>query len=192
MSGLLRSQKYSKLGQIQKALASKIVDPTVITQAKNSHDYIACKHQMGESFGVFPLATCRCMRAQRQKIDLCPAALELHKLIRQSGCPSFLGAGIPVMSNLNIDEWKLHLSDYWDKQIVDLLEFSFPLDFERGTVLSSTEKIHASAEQFVSHVQTYIQEAVKHGALLGPFDLKAIELHVSLFIIRDKPDSDTR
>ena len=27
---------------------------------------------------------------------------------------------------------------------------------------------------------------------MGPFDLKAIELLVSLFKIRDKPDSDTR
>ena len=147
---------------------------------------------MGEYFGVIPLTNQRVYQGSQTKNKPLFNPLELHKLIKHSGSPDFLGARIPVVSTLNIDKWKLYLKDYWDKHIVDLLEFGFPFNFDRSTVLCSSEKNHASAEQFVSHVQTYIQEEVKRGAILGPFDLKPIELHVSPSMTRDKPDSDSR
>ena len=96
-----------------------------------------------------------------------------------------------MVSNLNIDRWKFHFSNYLDKPVLDLLEFGFPLDFDKTTVLSSTEENHASAKQFSSHVKTYIQEEIRHGAMLGLFEHKPITLHVSPFMTRDKPDSDT-
>ena len=132
------------------------------------------------------------MRAQRQKNQPISDPLQLHKSVKQFGCPNFLGARIPVVSNLNIDNWKFHLKDYWDTQLLDLLEFGFPLDFDTNTDLVSTEENHASAKQFASHVQTYIREELKHGAILGPFEHKPISLHISPFMTRDKPDSDTR
>ena len=61
-----------------------------------------------------------------------------------------------------------------------------------NTELVSTEENHASAKQFSSHVQTYIREELKHGAIFGPFEHKPISLHISPFMTRDKPDSDTR
>ena len=97
-----------------------------------------------------------------------------------------------MVSNLKIHCWKFHLSDYWDTRLLDLLEFRFPLDFDTNTVLTSIEENHASAKQFSSHVETYIQEEIKHGAILGPFEHKPITLHVSIFMKRDKPDLDTR
>ena len=109
------------------------------------------------------------MRAQRQKINLLVTPLQLHKSVKQFGCPNFLGARIPVVSNLNMDNWKFHLRDYWDTQLLDLLEFGFPLDFDTNTELVSTEENHTSAKQYSSHVQTYICEELKHGAILGPY-----------------------
>ena len=118
--------------------------------------------------------------------------LELHKLIRQSGCSNVLGICFPMDSNLNIDAWKSRLYDYWDKQIVDLLEFEFPLDFNRITVSCATEDNYASATQFATHVKSYIQNETKHGAVLGTFDNKPIDLYISPFTTIDKPDSDLR
>ena len=74
-----------------------------------------------------------------------------------------------MVSNFNIVRWKFYLNDYWDKQLVDLLEFGFPLDFDNNTVLTSTEENHASAEHYSSHVHTYIQEELKHGGHVGAF-----------------------
>ena len=41
-------------------------------------------------------------------------------------------------------------------------------------------------------MQTYISGELKHGAMLGPFQSKQIDLHVSPFITREKPDSSVR
>ena len=97
-----------------------------------------------------------------------------------------------MVSNLNIDSWKFHLRDYWDTQLLDLLEFGFPLDFDTNTELISTGENHTSAKQFSSHVHTYIREELKHGAILGPFKHTPFSLHISPFMTRDKPDSDMR
>ena len=75
---------------------------------------------------------------------------------------------------------------------MDLLEYGFPLDFDRDAPLMSTEENHASAKNFASHVQTYISEELKHGAMLGPFASKPIQLHISPFMTRDKPESKVR
>ena len=147
---------------------------------------------MGESFGVIPLSNLRKYEGPETKNRPICDHLELHKCVKRFGCPNILGAQIPVVSNLKIDSWKFHVSDYWDSQLLDLLEFGFPLDFDTNIVLSSTEENHTSAKQFSSHVHTYIREERKHGAILGPFEHKPIPLHISPFLTRDKPDSDTR
>ena len=138
-------------------------------KAENCLNYVAYTNQMGESFGVIPLSYLRIYEGPEIKNRPTCNYLELDKLVKQFDCRNFLGAQIPVVSNLNIDKWKFHLRDYWDKQLLDLLEFGFPLDFNKSTVLTSTEENHASAKQFSSHVETYIQERIKHGAMLGPF-----------------------
>ena len=84
------------------------------------------------------------------------------------------------------------MQDFWDKQLVDLLEYGFPLDFDRDAPLMSTEENHASAKIFASHVQTYISEELKHGAMLGPFASKPIQLHISPLMTGDKPESKVR
>ena len=74
----------------------------------------------------------------------------------------------------------------------NVLEYGFPLDFDRAAPLMSTEEYHASAKTFAADVQTYISEELKHGAMLGPFASKPMDLHISPFMIRDKPDSNVR
>ena len=94
-----------------------------------------------------------------------------------------------VPTNLNISNWIRFLVDYWDDQLVDLLEFGFPLDFDRSLKLISVEDNHKSAKDYEEHVNHYLQEELDHGAILGPFKSKPINLHVSPFMTRDKPDS---
>ena len=75
---------------------------------------------------------------------------------------------------------------------MDLLEFGFPLDIDRGSDQVSTEDNHASASKFSEHVDEYIREELSHGAMLGPFDHKPLHLHVSPFMTREKADSHLR
>ena len=49
-----------------------------------------------------------------------------HALVRATGRPNYMQARIPVQSQLNVEAWKYHLQDYWDQQLLQLIEFGFP------------------------------------------------------------------
>ena len=51
---------------------------------------------------------------------------------------------------------------------------------------------HASAKEHSSHVDKHIQEELKFGAMIGPFDEKPCTLYVSPFMTRDKAQSELR
>ena len=72
--------------------------------------------------------------------------------------------------------------DYWDDELVDLLEFKFPLDFDRSLNLVSVEDYHKLAKEHGEHVKHYLREELDHGAILGPLKSKPINLHVSPFM----------
>ena len=67
-----------------------------------------------------------------------PYIIQAHNLIRTSGVPNLGGQRIPVKSDLNISSWRQHLCDYFDQQLVDLIQYGFPLDFDRILDLFST------------------------------------------------------
>ena len=95
--------------------------------------------------------------------------IDAHYVIRQMGKPNFWGARIPVTSQLNVDKWEELLKDYWDQQLLQLLRFEFPLDFNRCCTLHNEQGNHTSATQFPLDVDAYIEEDCGYGALLGPF-----------------------
>ena len=70
------------------------------------------------------------------------------------------------MSQLNVAVWQDVLKDYWDQQ---LLQFGFPLDFNRACPLHHDMGNHSSANEFP--VDTYIDEEWRCGAILGPIQL---------------------
>ena len=76
----------------------------------------------------------------------------------KKGVPNFLNCRIPVQTQLNSDRWRHYLIDYWNKQLPDLIQFGFPLDFDRNCPLSSSDVNDASALNYESHVDSYIQE----------------------------------
>ena len=82
------------------------------------------------------------------------------------------------------------MHNYWDQQLVDLLYYGFPLDFDRSRQLKSMEINHKS--DYHDHVSHYIAEELKHWAMYGPFDENPFPRHVSASLTRHKPNSDNR
>ena len=121
-----------------------------------------------------------------------PEVLQAHRMIRDSGLPNFLGLCIPVKTNLKIASWRAHLCDYFDKQLCDLIEFGFPLDFDRSRLLESTLVNHASARNFSELIDKYLREELQFQPILGPFDHPPIRMHISPFMTREKSGSDSR
>ena len=95
-------------------------------------------------FGFVPLGDFVMPDELTQVGDIIECPIEAHKYVKQSGKPNFLCCRVPVKSQLNVKAWKDMLSGYWDKQLLHLLEFGFPLDFNRGSKLNCDHKNHSS------------------------------------------------
>ena len=170
----------------------KFIPETVKWEQIHSKDYNRCIYQNKARFGFIPYNDLLLYTGEDVVWGEVPNMIEAHSIIRKSGLPNYLCMRIPVSSQLNIPIWKEHLASYWDQQLLDLLQYGFPLDFDRSILLKSTEVNHKSAIEFQEHVSKYIAEELKYGAMYGPFQEKPFPCHVSPFLTRHKPDSDNR
>ena len=118
---------------------------------------------------------------------------QLHALVKQHGCPNFMGARIPVKSQLNVPLWKHLLSNYWDQQLLQFLEFGFPIGFNRNCPLYHDGSNHTSALQYPEDIDKYLEEEIQFGAIAGPFSVNPIDnCHMSPMMTRAKTDSKNR
>lgn len=98
--------------------------------------------------------------------------IELHnKLVQISGY-NYDELRVPIYSRLNISFWIQQLNDYSDKIICSMLEFGWPLGFDREIaeiVPLSKIKNHGGARNFAKEIDKYIKKEFSYGAVLGPF-----------------------
>ena len=90
--------------------------------------------------------------------------------VYSSGMSNVDGLHIPVKSNWNLEYLSKQLVNYTDKEIVQLLQFGFPIEcamLGQGEIKFS--KNHAGAEQFPDDIDAYIAKELKKGTLIGPF-----------------------
>ena len=142
-------------------------------------DYQNCIQQNPESYGFIPVTTLKLYTGEPTYYETIPDIIRLH-------CHTH------VVSQLNIPAWREYLTTYWDQQLLDLLEFGFPLDFDRNSALHSTELNHKSALDYINHIDQYLQEELSYQAIYGPFDNKPIQMHISPLMSRSEQNSDKR
>ena len=164
----------------------------VWNQKGTCKDYNACIAQNKGTFGYVPLTDLKIYTGPPVKWDIVPHIIEAHNLFRQSGVPNFFKCRIPVETNLNANVWRIYLKDYWDQQLPDLLQFGFPLDFHRDSIITSSHANHTSANQFHTDVQAYINEELAHGAMCGPYNDPPFPVHISPLMTREKQNSAVR
>ena len=143
-------------------------------------------------FGFIPLSTFILPNHNKQADPVhCP--IKIHNLVKQSGVYNFWGCRIPIHTQLNVDEWSRQLSGYWDTQLIDLITYGFPLDFNRKSNLKWEDKNHKSALDYPMDVDTYLHEEIQHGAIMGPYSVHPIaKSHFSPFITREKSNASNR
>ena len=59
-----------------------------------------------------------------------------------------MSSQIQVKSQLNPDIWERFLDGYWDKQLLYLIRYGFPLDFVRTSKLGKNMENHKLALMF--------------------------------------------
>ena len=101
---------------------------------------------------------------------------------------NYAQARTPLEAGLNLEEWEHELKDYPDQMIIQYLKFGFPLSLVNPNRLSSTFiKNHHSAIQFSDAVQSYLDNEVALGAMLGPVnEVQSSYFHCSPLLTRPK------
>ena len=123
----------------------------------------------------------------------------LHKLASAPGntysayTPNHIGARIPLHhTKLNIPRWRHHLVGYEGVEIIQLLEYGFPIGLSVGhtPALVSTLRNHGSSYQYFTYLDKFLSTGLERCELAGPFKTPPFtEVHVSpLMTAVKKPD----
>ena len=95
--------------------------------------------------------------------------INLHDNIVASGVPNAVGCRLPVVSGLNIDEWRKATEGFYDTDVVEFLEFGWPI----GMTGRPPDRIHVSnhkgATEYPLEVASYVTKGVNKGQIIGPF-----------------------
>ena len=83
------------------------------------------KSQTDYTFGFVPLNNLVLPDSPGHIGDNVVDPVAQHLRIKSSGAPNFLGLRIPIKSQLNVSEWKKLFANYWDQQLIHLVEFIF-------------------------------------------------------------------
>ena len=157
------------------------------------HDFSLWRKQSEFQFGFVPLTNLVIPNSVGHVGDKVNDPIEQHFRVKSTGIPNFLGARIPIKSQLHVDEWENMLSGYWDKQLIHLIRFGFPIDFNRSSPLTHEDKNHSSAVDYPDDIRAYLSEEIQHGAIIGPYENDPIpNCHFSPFMTREKPNASNR
>ena len=111
----------------------------------------------------------------------------------QANTPNYRGARIPLVhTGLNIINWRKHLTGYGDcSELLQFMEYGFPLGLTDNPDLSPCDRNHGSAYQFYPHIDKFVSNEITRGGLTGPFQSPpwASMMLSPLMTAPKKPDS---
>ena len=102
-------------------------------------NYNLCIEQNGSKFGFILLTDFKTNKGPSIQWDSEPDIWQAHQLICESKVPNFFNCHFPVKTQLNPDKWREYLFNYWNKQLHDLIQYGFPFDFDRNSLLISSD-----------------------------------------------------
>ena len=120
------------------------------------------------------------------------SSLDLIKLfehVHASGQSNFQCCRIPVyQASLNLEVWREKLKGYSDLVVCDLLEYGFPLDFDRRrTVSCSAGRNHKGARDYPQFIDKYFEKERKANRVAGPFLINPLSVDLAVSPINTVP-----
>jgi hypothetical protein len=126
----------------------------------------------------------------------------LHKLVSTptttypAYTPNHRGARIPLQhTRLNIPRWRHHLTGYEDAEIIQFLEFGFPIGLsdDPPAALVSSLRNHGSSYQYYTYLDEFLSSGLERCELAGPCRVPPFtEVHVSPLMTAVKKPSGRR
>jgi hypothetical protein len=95
----------------------------------------------------------------------------LSNKVTESGVYNFAGCQFALPTNLNIFNWRFELSNYFDYEVCDLLEFGFPISCNFDNLNVICEENHKGATMFPDQMAKYLCDEMEAGSVVGPFSV---------------------
>ena len=112
-----------------------------------------------------------CEGCGSKKINVISDKVKLFEHVNASGFHNFECCRIPVChSSFNMSFWRQRLKGYKDEAVCDLIEFGFPLDFNRAKQVSCrVDRNHKGARDYPKFIDAYFQKECDALRIAGPF-----------------------
>ena len=121
-------------------------------------------------------------------------ALQVYQKVKVTALPNYKCARIPLKSDLNIMNWKAYVAhDPQHKDLIDYLQFGFPLNYESSQPPTTEAINHMSARNYPDHIDRHISIELQHDAIVGPFETPPFTqwTHTNPLITREKRGSES-
>ena len=111
----------------------------------------------------------------QQFAELYPQLTDTYNKVRAIGVPNYRGARVPLVTALNIDNWRKFAHIYDDPSLPDMLEYGFPAGYLGLKPPASRLSNHASSLRNPTQVEAYLEKECRLGAMAGPFPVQPFE-----------------
>ena len=102
--------------------------------------------------------------------------IALHELVYAPGTDypegtyNFKGAKISLThTKLNIPAWRHYLADYYRQDLVNYLQYGFPIGVDPEGITQPCLKNHSSSYMFYTYLDKFCVKEIQNGGLTGPF-----------------------
>ena len=120
--------------------------------------------------------------------------MELINNVIQSGGYNFQTTCVTVGQKINIQLLSDLLQEYHDREILQFLQYGWPVERSGDISLEWGDRNHKGATGFPDHIDTYIEKEIQCWAMIGPFEVVPFEgpVGISPLSTRPKKDSEAR
>lgn len=109
-----------------------------------------------------------------------------------SKTPNYRGRRLSILNNINILYLDYMLKDYEDKQIIEFLNYGWPINFS-GVIEKQTKLVynHKGATEYQTLIDKYIKQELLSGATIGPFDCNPLNRDLFISPLNSVPKKDS-
>lgn len=113
--------------------------------------------------------------------------LSIHRAVVNSGTYNFMSARIPLPTKVNVEYLREELNTYYDKEILQFLEFGWPISYMHRSLPNSKPRNHRGAKLYPHHVDQFIATEIGHHATIGPFISNPFEFPITVSPLNTAP-----
>ena len=127
-----------------------------------------------------------------EAIEKFPECMKLYNAVRSENKPNYLGARVPVPSDMCCDEWDRRLARVGDPRVGGFLRYGWPTCYGAPSPPQATYKNHDSATQYASSIDDFIVKELSLGGLVGPFNAPPFQPWCQISPLMTQPKKDSK